>query len=1011
MAKKRDASDKYRGQTLSLADVHQLFRQVFDAYDHEQEHLLGETRDPRCLCRACVKVRENDDDLPRRSTWHRRKKDSTRQQKQDEARKREIRLQKQAAQRYEAAISVQRYWNNVAPLNRKWKAIRSGHLGGPGAARRAVVVCIDDYPIATDNFAAGAAGDLVRLFSACEFATEFWSPGSADPKRRPTRSNLLALRDDCARGAAGTLVVVVVCRSGVGALPGCVPIKRQRGAEDRSQQISPAGRLLRTFRFSTSAAQEDQDDKVRFVVPSGSGRETHDAVIPLFDLSEIVHGVATIPMGQYNRPTCSRFLFVDAWPTATFPSGFSTVASTISSTMEFDHSKSHHPSSVGLLSLLLCKALSGAAVATKESPLTGTGLLQYIYTEMTEKLGVPCTSKDAWKIVSPPDTLRHVSSRSRRKHPLSKQASVLQQALSIADAAASSATLKGAKSTRFSSFASFAEPDAAEPAAPAFPPVGGKAVGDVPWRLTASPCDVDYVPLIPAHFALWDDGAAAGGRHAQRRSNPGRGRPIMPISGLFSKKVVVTVGLSTTDPRAAGLQTTEEALEHLQLLASQHGKVTVAHLRPTREIVVTLSNPLDATLAGDPATADPLAVHGRALACVVEKVRAAFEAAECPVLHAAASATGCCVRVTLRVTDETCDRIGGRAEAFAMLAHAGFTLQQQKDEPPGAHGDRDGYKRGGTLGFAAKLRGGSAQGKKWSTDFVENRADNAKEPARSMSAPAECEAKVVDVVFTLTATILTNVNVYYHFLTATLALSRRAREGLAFESFTAVERARSRSLRLSTCSRSSVHDRSRGDAAPCYVLDRVVKNLAYLVDTPPQMLLKRDLILAFAVTSHVPDIRGKQLVAATEAAEQSPRSPRVAFFYFEPALWEKDSRNIPKGPFHSWLHLLVTATCQASSTAPQPFLCDLQKGRNYTMSTDLKARIREPLAVTVAHLLDEHAKGCLNDLIPPVKGSKVSGWGALSSKYVLLPSAEKVDFDAVTGSRAKEKGHGTYLAV
>eukprot|EP01063_Lacrimia_lanifica_P022145 TRINITY_DN29829_c0_g1_i1.p1 TRINITY_DN29829_c0_g1~~TRINITY_DN29829_c0_g1_i1.p1 ORF type:complete len:880 (+),score=304.54 TRINITY_DN29829_c0_g1_i1:130-2769(+) len=161
-------------------------------------------------------------------------------------------------------------------------------------------------------------------------------------------------------------------------------------------------------------------------------------------------------------------------------------------------------------------------------------------------------------------------------------------------------------------------------------------------------------------------------------------------------------------------------------------------------------------------------------------------------------------------------------------------------------------------------------------------------------------------------------------------------------------------------------------------------------------------LVVLIITGDTQKAKATQLMAA-EAVAKNYDPDRMPFYYLDSHTFRQEAKHYAKDdPLFCWLQGIHAASYPLpSSCFPQVFLCDRQKQRHYTYSVE---KARNATASTLTHFIEEMHKGNLEDLIPPVKGSKVSGWGSSSSKYVLLPPFEK---DIARGAVAKVKVPGS----
>ena len=177
-------------------------------------------------------------------------------------------------------------------------------------------------------------------------------------------------------------------------------------------------------------------------------------------------------------------------------------------------------------------------------------------------------------------------------------------------------------------------------------------------------------------------------------------------------------------------------------------------------------------------------------------------------------------------------------------------------------------------------------------------------------------------------------------------------------------------------------------AAPL-ALRSLQRGVTSLFDIDQETLRMYPLVLVLCVAAHSPEHKAKAVSLLHPYAQQH-HPKHCAFYYLDFHAYEKELKGLRKNPYlNAWVRLLVDSTHPSvvSNGGSQIFLSDMRRSRNYTYSAD---RGKGSAAVSgVPPLLEDFAKGTLQDLVPPVKGSKVFGFGTRLAKYTLLPAVDK----------------------
>ena len=949
MAKKKASSDKY--EVLRPQDVKGLLTQVFTEFSSEQAYYLQHVTDTDCCCASCTVSRGHTSHQLHLHHTAREIKRLLPLDKIEGFAPNTVKPLEGDVGVVKAATKIQKFVKLVLPAMKKWRL--SERCLREWRAKRAFILCTD----ATQAGCGDVANNIGSCFEYFSFNVEYWTPNNPNESQKPTRKNILRLIEMCKSVSGDLIVVYLAAKGSQSVLPGFAPAKKQTVSAQ-----NPRERLEFTLRtalpLGSLGGSIGGEKSQKYIIPTGATREAHDTVVLLDELLGIVNNVPQTEIGYYNCPVESRVLFMDIFPVEEGggcgggqPSGsaknlsemsqeegkrgYAVVSTTASSQMIFPYATAKHAHCVpGLFSLSLLRSLYGANCENcKKTGLNITGVLHSVFTDMTEQFGAACRVKDTWLKLEQPEK------------PL----------------LGSKNLIEGAKRS-------------VKP-----PPEDGQ-----PWKRARGPLETRLIELVPADASLlsdmvaWPRSRVSTDRHpsqpvggvAERPSHAHFVPQVRTATPFYMKRIFMETRFQVSLQQSLVLysnpqQLCEEFVMKLNHLSEKVGKVHPGFVSQERTLKFVFAVPYKVALKLRQERFWEHLFEGKVsyTSLTVEPETYTIPA------H----------RQSILTHNSLTERTRG-SPGCAILLHSCYgtpfidpklsAFNHDSSNPPEAHREAefdDSYarKRGSLAGDAELIAGllGLPEG---------DGSGSAREPQVKASSLVECYAHCSFYSFT-------TVSVQ---IALDLALKSGYARSVHDDPSSDALVGRRRRSRWSTVSLTVQKEDTNQP-----LLLAAHRGVGSAFDIDQKTLQIHKVIVVFCLTQNSAEARARLVCRVTEV-QRRYNPTNVCCLYLDVCSFEKEAGAIEAKnvQLFLWMKQLVEWTNQhAVGGSSQVFICDTERGRRYTCTAERTAGTVED----VAGMLEEFYGGKMEDLIPPVKGSKVSGWGSRSVKYVLLPSIEK----------------------
>ena len=677
--------------------------------------------------------------------------------------------------------------------------------------------------------------------------------------------------------------------------------------------------------MTVSSQQGTEGSVHRYLHPMRTLKAHHDSVVLLETLTQLIHLIPTVQVGYYDCPLVSRALFVEVSPKPGQDNGFSLISTTSSAEVVFDYSVSKYEQRPqGLMTLLLLQSLR-----EQDTDSCQRQSIAEIQPPLVSNITITGVIKNIFTEM--------VQTYGIKSHATDQRFQVNEQPTVV--------DIKRAKhAIRQLDLTSQHEHMRLQ-----------KALQSEPWKFARSCIDIDYLVLVSPQNPSADTMSAAT-ETTETLQQKSKGSIVSHQAGGFLPRKSVAANFHGSSARRTAvvkvllpggtatheIPSVESVTEYLTLMSQCQGRITPCGVDATRVYKVTLVPPVGSG-------------KGFFLKKPVEAFWKNHTNSDDSSRYRNPLTLG-----SISVTSVVVEIVRHRAVLYISVPNDICEKYSECSGPSDCHSN-DLFLQSGSTPFTPTIE-----------ELVKD-----------------------EMVFNISKIELI---VGYHlsmsvttYIQTTIVL--RSGMGNSHEPDFMARLARVMNRRLHRQSRQGSNPNTPRETSVPGVLtiSAIEPGLGNIYDVNPSHIKLHSLIIVVAISAINVEQRGKQLSMVLETAKLYRY--RCAFYYFEPSAWEKEKHCGKKNTqWYNWMQLLVANThvCASPVTSavlpPQPFLCDVSRGRNYTLSAD---RARTSSTQTLPNFIDEYFKGSLSDLIPPVKGSKVSGWGSRSSKYVLLLPVEK----------------------